>query len=72
MCISSCFRGPKFQIVPGEHAPLDLPSMFMLYHSVHSKEGLQIRVQKKFPVHSFEYNLTILMRKQKCKQGMWK
>ena len=30
------------------------------------------KITDKLPVRSFIYNLTILMRKQKCKQGMWK
>ena len=30
------------------------------------------KITDKLPVHSFVYDLTILRRKQKCKQGMWK
>ena len=41
------------------------PSMFMLYHSVHSKERATNKITDKLPVNSFVYNLTILMRKQK-------
>ena len=29
------------------------------------------KITDKLPVHPFVYNLTILMRKQKCKQGIW-
>ena len=43
-----------------------------VYHSVHSKEKARNKITDKLPVHSFEYNLTMLMRKQKRKQGMWK
>ena len=46
--------------------------MFMLYHSVHSKERLQTRLQTNCrSIHLF-ITSPILMRKQKCKQGMWK
>ena len=52
--------------------PSDLHSMFMLYHYVHLKKRATNKITDKLPVLSFTYNLTILMRKHKCKQGMWK
>ena len=44
----------NFKFSPGIMPPLDLPSMFMLYRSVHSKEGLQTRVQTNCQsIHSY-------------------
>ena len=44
----------NFKFSQGEHAPLDLPGKFMLYCSVHSKEGQQTRVQTNYhSIHSY-------------------
>ena len=51
---------------------VSMPPDPTVYHSVHSKEKARNKITDKLPVHSFESNLTMLMRKQKCKQGMWK
>ena len=67
--ISSCFRLPKFQILPGEHATGPPYYVHALPFSSLKRKATN-KITDKWPVHSFVYNLTILMRKQKCKQGM--
>ena len=52
--------------------PPDPPSMFMHYRSVHSTEGLQTRLQTNCQSIHSDITSPYLMRKQKCKQGMWK
>ena len=68
--ISSCFRWPKFQIFPGENAPGPQYVHSSPFSSL--KRRATKKITDKLPVRVFVYNLTILMRKQKCKQGMWK
>ena len=56
-------------IFPGEHAPGPPYYVHALPFSSHKRKATN-NITDKLPVHSFAYNLTILMRRQKCKQGM--
>ena len=61
--ISSCFSRPKFQISNQYVHAIPLSSL--------TRKATN-KITDKLPVHSFVFNLTILIRKQNCKQGMWK
>ena len=56
-------------IFPGEHAPGPPYYVHALPFSSRKRKATN-KITDKLPVHSFAYNLTILMRRQKRKQGM--